>query len=283
MNKTVLPMNCDMINRKYILNPNYILRNDLNRIILTVTGSKDFENITQENLATFIHPIHAMMLSFFKGDKTLLENLEEIAYFFNISTNSGYDLIYKFINNNKRVVVEYDNNFFYFPRMVLVEYEKKFTFRSYSVHDFNLKSTLDFDSTRFNIPIEASILLNNRCVTDCVYCYADKSNINDCKIPFERLIEVIEETKRLGFRNIDLQGGELFLYDYWYKLLKELFKAKYSVYISTKYPLSIKQIHQLKDLGVKEIQISLDSIFADDLQKNLNVNDNYLYNIMTVH
>ncbi len=273
-------INNELLDKYFILNSNYILRSDINRIILAASGSKDFDKIAQENLATFIHPIHAMMLSFFKGDKSLKENLAEMAFFFDLSIESTYNLIAKFIGNEKRVVVEYDNNFFYFPPKVLVEYENNFPFRTYTVHDFNLKVALDFETARYNIPIEASILLNNRCVTDCVYCYADKRHIYDCKIPFDRLVEIIDETKRLGFRNIDIQGGELFLYEHWYELLKELFKAKYSVYISTKCPLSIKQVKQLKELGVKEIQVSLDSIFIDDLKTNLKVNDNYGLNII---
>ncbi len=280
MNEKSLSLNKELLDKYFILNPNYIMRSDINRIILASTRFTDFDNIAQDNLATFIHPIHAMMLSFFKGDKTLNENLLEISSFFNITFETAYDLVVHFINNEKRVVVEYDNTFFYYPNKILIEYQTSFSIRTYTVLDFNLKGSFDFNTTRYNIPIDVAILLNTRCVTDCVYCYADKKIIHDCKIPFSRLVELIREAKRLGVRSFDLQGGELFLYEYWYELLRELFNAKYSLYISTKYPLSLEQILQLKELGVKEIQISLDSIFSDDLKKNLRVSENYCHKIL---
>lgn len=280
MNQSTTLLSTEKLNMQYILNPCYIMRSDVNRIILTTTGSQEFDNINQINTMTFIHPIHAMMLSFFKGDKSLKEILFEISYFFEISSESANDLINKFVENEKNVVIEYDNNFFYFPPMILIEYKSEYALRSFSVNDFNLKGTLDFETSRLNVPIEASFLINNKCMTNCVYCYADKRHIYDCTIPLDRIKQIINETKKLGFRNIDIQGGELFLYEHWYELLKELFEAKYSVYISTKCSLSSSQINQLKELGVKEIQISLDSIFADDLKLNLRVNDNYCSNII---
>lgn len=280
MNKRGFLLNKELLGKYFILNPNYIMRSDINRIILASTRFTDFDNIAQDNLATFIHPIHAMMLSFFKGDKTLNDNLLEISNFFNITFETAYDLVVPFINNEKGVVVEYDNTFFYYPNKILIEYQTSFSIRTYTVLDFNLKGPFDFNTTRYNIPIDVAILLNTRCVTDCVYCYADKKIIHDCIIPFSRLVELIKEAKRLGVRSFDLQGGELFLYEHWYELLHELFNAGYTLYISTKYPLSFKQIAQLKELGVKEIQISLDSIFADDLVKNLGVSENYCFKIL---
>lgn len=273
-------INAESLYKVFIFNPCYIMRSDINRIILTTSGSKEFDKIGQDNVSTFIHPIHAMMFSFFKGNKNLKEILDQLAYFYEISLETAYNLISKFIENEQRVVVEYDKFFFYFPPKILIEYKKCYPIRTYSVDDFNLKGDLNFTTYRFNIPIETSILINNRCITDCVYCYADKRQIHNCTIPFERLQEIIEETKKLGFRNFDIQGGELFLYEHWYELLNELLKASYSVYISTKYPLSSKQINQLKELGIKEIQISLDSIFTEDLQANLGVSENYRDNIL---
>jgi radical SAM protein with 4Fe4S-binding SPASM domain len=251
------------------------MRCDINRVILTETGTKEHHRMGLDNFTTFIHPIHAMMLTFFKGDKNLDELLLEIGHFFDISRDATLQLVSKFIDNNQKIAVEYDNNIFYFPPKVLIEYNTNYPLRTYTIDEFNIMCKLDFTSNRFNIPIDTNLLINNRCVTDCIYCYADKRQIHNCSIPFNRLVEIIAETKQLGFRNFDIQGGELFLYEYWYELLKELLKANYTVGLSTKFPLQKNQIKKLKGLGFREIQISLDSIFSEDLKKNLRVKGNY--------
>lgn len=263
-------------NKKYILNPAYIMRSDVNRVVFAASGSNSFEKSGEENILTLIHPIHALLFSFFSGRDSLKDVIKEIIIFFHISEKSAYDLVMKFIENEKKVVVEYDNNFFYFPKKVLVECNDEYLLRTYSVDDFNIKGNLDFTSVRLNVPIEMSLLINNRCTTDCIYCYADKRNVHDCSIPYSRIKEIINESKNLGFKSFDIQGGELFLYKYWPQLLNDIFRANFSIYLSTKYPLAEKDIIQLKGLGVKEIQISIDSIFEDDLIKNIRISKGYL-------
>lgn len=263
------------LDKVYILNPAYFMRSDINRILLATTHSNSFDDIGKESLSSYIHPIHAMMLSFFKGDNTLENTLNEISYFFEISFNEAYELASRFIDNEEKLTVIYDNYFFRFPKKVLIEFRENFALRNYSIKDFNITADLDFKSARLNIPMEGSILINNKCVTDCLYCYADKRKILNCTIPFQRIKEIIAETRLLKFRNFDINGGELFLYDRWYDLLSELYSSNYSVYLTTKVPITENQIDKLKDLGVKEIQISLDSIFPNDLNKNLGVDNAY--------
>jgi len=260
---------------KYILNPCYILRTDINRVIFTQTGNPHYHKLGNNNFTSFIHPTHAIMLTFFNGDKTLNEALLEVSQFFDISRDTALNILIKFIENKDRLVVEYDDNLFYFPQKVLIRHDNNYPVRTYSVDDFYIDGELCFSTQRFNIPIEANLLINNRCLTDCIYCYADKRQIHDCTIPFERLKEIIKEAKMLGFRNFDIQGGELFLYEYWYELLQELIKAEFFVELSTKVPLQKKQIKSLLDLNYKKIQISLDSIFSEDLETNLRVNKSY--------
>lgn len=262
-------------NTKYILNPAYILRNDISRIVLATLDLKDFESSKLNNVVTFIHPMYAALLSFFNGERTLDHNLDLISKYFDITVQDAYNIVYKFINNKTNIAVEYDNNFFYFPKEILIEKQEKHQVRTYSPDDFFIEEEIDVTTMRLNIPLEASILINNRCLTNCIYCYADKRQIHDCTIPFGRIEEIISEAKSLGIISFDIQGGELFLYKHWYELLATLFKHGYSVYLSTKCPLTVDDISKLKELGVKEIQISLDSIYSDDLKRNLKVGDNY--------
>jgi radical SAM protein with 4Fe4S-binding SPASM domain len=91
--------------------------------------------------------------------------------------------------------------------------------------------------------------------------------------------EIIKEAKELGMRQFDPCGGELLLYENWETLIKELIDAGYRPYISTKIPISENDIKKLKDLGQKEIQLSIDSIRGDELKNILKVDLNYIEKI----
>lgn len=269
-----------ILNNKYILNPIYILRNDISRIILVEHGDKDFESNFNKSLITFIHPVFAIMLSFFNGDKNLRDNLLEISKYFDISFDESFRIVRKFIENSNVIGVEYDNEFFYFPDKILIKYDGKYKIRRYHFDDFIVKGKVDIENKRLNIPYEFNLLINNVCVTNCIYCYADKRNSYNCTIPLDRLKEIIQDARSIGVEGFDIQGGELFLYKHWYELLQEVFHAGYNVYLSTKVPIKEPDIEKLVKLGVKKIQISLDSIYAEDLQRNLQVGQNYASQIL---
>ena len=55
----------------FVLNPDYIIRNDIKRVILT---KADGEGVT-----TFIHPLQAMILSFFDSPLEYSKNIKRIS------------------------------------------------------------------------------------------------------------------------------------------------------------------------------------------------------------
>lgn len=89
------------------------------------------------------------------------------------------------------------------------------------------------------------------------------------------MAEIIVEAKELKFRKFDTSGGEFFFYKNWEKLLSLLISNGFNPTIPTKIPLSNQQVSKLKDFGLKEIQISLDSIDAEILSSTLNVSKSY--------
>jgi radical SAM protein with 4Fe4S-binding SPASM domain len=272
-------MENEILKNSYVFNPCYILRSDVNRVILTDSGKNRYEKLGDSNFSEFIHPIHAMFLTFFKGNKTLNENIKEISYFFSMEEDKVYELVKQFIENKGTIAVEFDGNFYYYPQKILIENNQRFQ-RTYQAEDFNIIDKLDFEKQRYNIPVECTIVLNTTCVTDCIYCYADKRNCMKNQIPFERMCEIVDETKQLGFKNVDITGGELFLYERWYDFLMLLYKNDYEPYLTTKVPIGQKEVSLLKELGVEAIQVSLDSIFAEDLETNLRVGKQYHQKIL---
>jgi len=118
-------------------------------------------------------------------------------------------------------------------------------------------------------------MINSICATNCVYCYADRNNIFDSNIPFERICEIIDEAKLLKFRKFDVSGGEFFLYKHWEKLLRKMISVGFNPTIPTKIPLSFGQLKKIKDTGLEKIQISLDTTNSHNLSKILKVSSEY--------
>ena len=108
------------------------------------------------------------------------------------------------------------NNFiFSFQKNILIPYSSKYSKRNFDFNSYKINfNDQSYSSIRLNRPIDTVLMINNQCVTDCIYCYADKQNSTSCKISFSRLKEIILEAKELGMRNFDINGGELFLYEY---------------------------------------------------------------------
>ena len=271
-------------NKTYILNPNYVLRNDVSRAIIATSDNTSFMpkagNLVVDDIVSIIHPNYAIILSFFDGKTPFNDVIEHICSYFQITPMTAECIVRKMINNPQNLCVEYDSHFFYLPKHILVEKTIDMPIRNYSPNVFIVTCEVDLHSQRLNKPIYAALLINTKCVTDCIYCYADKRKITNCTIPFRRIQELIAEAKSMGISSFDIHGGELFLYPEWESLLKELYGAGYNVYISTKYPLNEEEVMRLVNTGAKEIQISLDSIYEDDLVKNLKVTPAYRNKIL---
>lgn len=273
-------MNIDNLSGKtFILNPYYVLRNDKDRSLIATADNTSFltkdADLDVDDIISLIHPSYAVLLSFFNGKDNLNDTMDNIRRFFNLTQRKTLDIVSKFINNTDNLGVEFDNCFFYLPKHLIVEKREWMKPREYYPEQFDIYGPVNLYEKRLNAPIYLNLLVNNRCMTDCIYCYADKRQIMDCSIPFKRIRELISEARDIGISSFDIHGGELFLYPEWDKLLNSLYGAGYSVYISTKCPLSRNMIAKLADTGAKELQISLDSIFQEDLITNLRVSADY--------
>ena len=260
--------------KKIVLNPEYILRNDVKRVIFTATKLG--------GITTFIHPLHAMILSFFDTSSYYSENIMRISETLKLKEEEVRGFTDKLMNNLEKVWVGEINNSCHFPERVLIEEPENYSERKYHFRDFIMDgNNIDISSRRNYIPSDAILMINTLCYTNCIYCYADRSKKFDMKISFERLCEIIDEAKDLKFRDFAISGGEFFLYKNWEKLLEKMVSCGFNPSIPTKIPLTTEQIKKIKDIGLKQIQISLDSINSETLTKLLRVNPDYLQKIYT--
>ncbi|MCD8288099.1 MAG: radical SAM protein [Porphyromonadaceae bacterium] len=136
----------------------------------------------------------------------------------------------------------------------------------------------DFKSMRANYPKRILFVINLTCATDCFYCYADKRH-NYVPMLTGRICELIDEARSIGVVSFDLSGGEVLLHPDWEIILGKLLKHGYKPYVSTKVPVSEDTIKRLKNIGVRKIQISLDSLDPELLANTINVGKSYADNI----
>jgi radical SAM protein with 4Fe4S-binding SPASM domain len=261
-----------------IFNPEYKLKHDLDKVLfITKDPSAEKKYGAEEEFMGVIHPIHAMMLSFFNG-KSFSEAINGIHLYFDIDRKIIEDTFKKLVKNEDSIQINFFNKFIHFPKNVIIEMTEDMEFHSYNPEMFSYDElNLKFD--RLNSPLNLTIMFTSKCMTDCIYCYADRRKKVNCTIPLERIYELIDEAKKLDMRAIDVIGGEFFLYEHWYEVLCKLRECGFMPFLTTKIALKKDDIEKIKDLGFNSIQISLDTMIKKNLLKSVQVTEKYFYNI----
>lgn len=262
---------------KYLLfNPNYTIKPDKGKALLMsrYIGRNLIEGI-DDSTTNLIHPIYAMILSFMNG-KEYKECVENASNFLNIPYTLVAAFVNKLIDNKNSVFVKSkeNENSIFFPNTIISLEEEKLQER-FNPNNFNY-SEINLKLGRHLTPTRITLMLNNICYTDCIYCYEDKSIKVNCKIPYNRIIELIHEAKKLNVVSFDVIGGEFFLYDKWKEVLKELSECGFSPYLSTKMPLSRTDIEVLAELKIRDIQVSLDTMIEEHLTNSIRVKEGYV-------
>jgi radical SAM protein with 4Fe4S-binding SPASM domain len=260
----------DRLNKTYVLNPEYILLSDTNRMVLT------FSKLYGENSATsIIHPVYAVLFSLFNGDRILKELLKEITEIYDINEDEAYNLVDNFIENEKQINIEYDGVIFGFPPNIIINNINKIIRTDIDADFFKIQEPYDFKSKRFNTVRRVFFILNMTCCTDCIYCYADRKTPHT-PLPLQKVLDIIDEAKSYGVVELNISGGDIFANKNWYVILKKIFDSGYTPYLSTKMALMEHDIEQLQEIGATQIQISLDTLNPKLARQNLKVSSEYV-------
>lgn len=165
-----------MENNYIILNPDYYFKNDNNRIILLSKSNVNL--ISDKNWASFIHPLQAIILSFFTKSRKLSETIEKISQSLDIKREVIERFIIPYIENETPVYTLHMNKKVPFPKNLLIYekdcYSKKHPQENINIINLYCEKDIDLFSKRINTsPLDITIMLTNKCVTSCIYCYAD--------------------------------------------------------------------------------------------------------------
>ncbi len=259
----------------YILNPSYLLRQDGSRVIICY---QERINDKGEEWFSFIHPFHAQMLSFFNGLHTFESELKDCATYFGLSYDKMEKIIKPLMENRKEVCVRQKNGReIWFPKNILLKSDIIHSGTpAYCPHDFTYKGEPDFDSLRLTYPCYLNIELNMSCLTDCIYCYADKEKFKGQFLSTQEILDFIDQAHSNGVLQIDINGGEVLIHPGIKEILKRLTLYGYRPLISTKIPIKESTADFLMSIGIDTIQISLDSSNEEILCKILKVRKTYL-------
>lgn len=257
------------------LNPEYILKKDEGRALII---TKDVLRTTEPVVESVIHPIHAMILSFFDGRTNLEDAIKGACKALDIEASFITNFVNKLTENEHSVGVEItDTDLLLFPRKTLVKHQEPFERETYAYSMFDYK-VFKPKTDRHLTPSRITFMATTQCYTNCVYCYADRRK-NIALLPIERVAEMVAEARKLGVVSFDVIGGEFFLYKHWRELLVLLYQNNYAPFISTKVPIDLEEVEYLKKIGVKDIQISLDTLVQKHSSSLLQVNEKYVEKI----
>ncbi len=262
--------------RRFIsLNPDYILKPDEGRTLIMArfVGRNRLKGIS-DSFTNIIHPIYAMILSCMDG-REYEECIDEAAKILEVPKHLIEDFINKVLDNHEQVYIKNIDSISAFPPNTIITLPSEIHSRRYEPMTFSY-SKLDLRMKRHLTPSSVTLMVNNICMTDCVYCYQDKTRIATCTLPLDRIFEIIREARKLNVNSFDVIGGEFFLYKHWREVLRELKKYGFNPYLSTKIPLEEKDIKFLAEIGICDIQLSIDSLIEDNLKPSLGISSGYV-------
>ena len=267
---------------KYVLNHYYMLRHDLKRTyIVAPDDSMPLNSIAvNSGWISKIHPIYAMILSFFSKPVSLKKAISEISEFLSLEETYIKNFLNQMIDAKEPQYTEYANHINGFPINILIKEEHAFCKpQQYLPQDF-IYQEIDLESERpYKVPHSLVYMINNTCATKCIYCYAD-TKTKASSLPIKQLKELISKIKAYRIAEFKITGGEFFLYKEWEELMKVLNEHNYKLdLISTKVPLKEADIVKFKKFNTG-LQISLDSLNPEIASKILRVKKNYIEQII---
>ena len=120
-----------------------------------------------------------MIFSFFSEPISLDDAVDKVSNFFGFTKEYAKVLLQNFIENKEPFHTVYKGDANNFPRNILVDSEKmKDGIRKYAPEDF-VYTGIDLNTRRlFRAPLYLTFMINNKCLTNCIYCYADRYTHN---------------------------------------------------------------------------------------------------------
>ena len=231
-----------------------------------------------------VHPVQAEILLSFCTPRPMSWHYDDLKSKYHLTPEQIDKMIGQYVENTQPVYTQFGKEKIVFPQNVLLTYDN--TVKPYSGWRNNNISLeckdIDVSEQRlFTGPQAMTLMMTSRCMTNCKYCYADKDTPYT-PMSTEDILHIIDEAKGMGMSYIDVIGGEVFCHKDWAVILKKLVDSELTPsYISTKVPLSERQVKDLKETGYDNVvQLSLDSLDDHILQETISSRIGYAQKMM---
>lgn len=243
-----------------ILNPEVKLRPDGSRAVLFSVNRADS---TEGDVFRFLYPQHAVMLSLFDGQRDLPEIKDAVAYLFNLDLNAASREVETLLD----VPVDAERTI----RSLIIDasnIDSKRT-RLYNPNSFIVPADkVDMLDLRCKMPCSVLILPTMRCFTNCIYCYADREGMQGrSEFSLQLYKRLLCEVKECGIETIEISGGDIFCRKDAFDIIKYTLSEGMYINVPTKYPLSKEDVNRLARIGLSTIQISIDALSPNIIDK----------------
>lgn len=246
-----------------LLSPEVKLRPDGGRAILFTVNPGD----SRDTAFCFLFPQQAVILSLFDGKRDLAAVSEAVAYMFDLDIQAASQqvdaLLAVQVNNEQTIgsllmdasAIEPEQVRVYDPKTFIIPAQK-----------------IDMENTRCRSPYTMLVLPTMRCVTNCKYCYADRESFHG-KQEFDLTMyrRLLKEAGDCGIETIEISGGDFFCREDAFDIIESTLSAGMYLNIPTKYPLSRSQVQRLAATGLSTIQISIDSLDPEIIDRLMGV------------
>lgn len=233
------------------LRPEWILRNDGYKVVI-------YELSTSEMHYQILNPQVGVIVSLLNGQRTVAELAEIICYIGRLPTLDQANVLLsstvEALNAGGEKVVVLD---------------KPANWKAcYDPLDFIVSPQEFAPEHRLKIPLSLMLFFSGICQTNCVYCYADTTNMRRLDhLPFEKWLNILLEARELGIRMIQLTGGDSLGRPDSIDFITHLIENEFLFLLSTKCYVSLADALKLVNAGFnmpvngvsREFQVSIDS------------------------
>jgi len=235
-----------------ILNPEVKLREDQGRVILFSANAPD---TIGDPVFRFLYPQQAIILSLLDGSRALPELKADTARIFRLPFEDAETVV------NRLLSLPVSDSQKLEELLVDASTVPPASRRLYDPRQFIVRAeAIKMDDLRCSRPSSIIVLPTMRCVTNCVYCYANRRSLVSAKefdLEFYRCL--LEQAQSCDIETIEFSGGDFFCRRDAFDILEETFQAGLYPTIPTKYPLSNVEIDRLVSIGLRTIQLSIDA------------------------
>ena len=223
---------------------------------LGVIDNKNFIIGFTDYKCVFLNPLSAVMVNNIINCKNIDDAINETALILRKDKEEVEPIIFNIIKRlHKYIVVDEDSN-------------------NFLTHDELLRKNIEIIKRSKELinpfpqkpfPTKIKFYLTDYCSRQCVYCFAGAKKIkSDSKLNVflskERFKDIIIEADKIGVKNIEISGGDPFILDDIDDYLSIMIKYFHNPWAtSTKTYVSKDRARELKEIGLKEIQISIDT------------------------